>query len=222
MKAEILIVDDIPANLNILRQTLESEGYEIIPATSGAIALRLAAQTQPSLILLDIIMPGIDGFETCRRLKADEATADIPVIFITAKDEMESLVEGFRVGGVDYITKPFKEEDVLVRVRNHLRIGQLTNMLLETNIELAQANRQLQQEIAQREQAEAARDQAEDARQIADEQLSMISQREAERWGIKGFIGKSQTIAKILTDVNRLQNVAAGSVLITGESGTGK
>ena len=107
MKAEILIVDDIPANLNLLRQTLESEGYTIIGAPSGEVALQIAARAQPDLILLDVMMPGIDGFETCRYLKADDATADIPVIFITAKEETESLVEGFRVGGVDYITKPF-------------------------------------------------------------------------------------------------------------------
>jgi len=208
MRAEILIVDDIPANLNILRQALEPEGYEIIAAASGEVALKIAARTQPDVILLDIIMPKMDGFETCRRLKADPSTADIPVIFITAKDETESLVEGFRVGGVDYITKPFESEEVLVRVQTHLKIHQLTQELLHKN-------RELQQEISRRERAEEARNQA-------NEQLSRISQREAEHWGIQGFIGKSQTIAKILDDVNRLQTTGTVGVLITGESGTGK
>ncbi|MBI1926441.1 sigma-54-dependent Fis family transcriptional regulator [Candidatus Poribacteria bacterium] len=208
MRAEILIVDDIPENLNILRQALEPEGYEIIAAASGEVALKIAARTQPSLILLDIIMPKMDGFETCRRLKADPSTADIPVIFITAKDETESLVEGFRVGGVDYITKPFENEEVLVRVQTHLKIHQLTQELLHKN-------RELQQEISRREQAEEARNQA-------NEQLSRMSQREAEHWGIHGFIGKSQTIARILDDVNRLQTTGTVGVLITGESGTGK
>lgn len=208
MSAEILIVDDIPNNLNLLCQTLESEGYNIIAAPSGEIALQIAAHTQPDLILLDIMMPGMDGFETCRRLKADKRLSDIPVIFITAKDETESVVEGFRVGGVDYITKPFHQDEVLVRVQTHLKIHQLTQELIEKN-------RALQQEIAKREQAE-------DARQKADEKFSFISQREAERWGIAGFVGQSQTIGNILGDIRRLQTTGKTSVLITGESGTGK
>jgi len=208
MNAEILIVDDIPENLNLLCQTLESKDYEIIAAPSGEIALQIAAQAQPDLILLDIMMPGMDGFETCRRLKTDERLSDIPVIFITAKDETESLVQGFRVGGVDYITKPFQEEEVLVRVQTHLNNHWLTQ-------ELIQKNRELEQEID-------ARKQAETARQKADEKLSLISQREAEHWGIEGFVGKSQTIGKILGDIRRLQTTGTTSVLITGESGTGK
>ena len=123
--AEILIVDDIPANLNLLRQALEPEGYNIIAAPSGEVALQIADRTQPDLILLDIMMPGMDGFETCHLLKSDKATADIPVIFITAKDEMESVVEGFEVGGVDYITKPFQHEEVRARVVTHLAIKRL-------------------------------------------------------------------------------------------------
>ena len=208
MPAEILIVDDDPINLNVLRQALESEGYNIIAAPSGTVALQIVAQTQPELILLDILMPEIDGFETCRRLKADKATADIPVIFITAKVETESVLEGFRVGGVDYITKPFKNEEVLVRVSTHLTNHRLTQ-------EVLQKNRELQEQIAKRQQAE-------DALKTADEQLEMISQREAERWGIEGFIGRSQTIAKILKDVSRLQTTGTMSALILGESGTGK
>ena len=208
MGAEILIVDDVPANLNVLRQSLEAKGYDIIIATNGQSALKIAARTQPSLILLDIMMPGMDGFETCRRLKSDKRLLDIPVIFITARDETESLIEGFRVGGVDYITKPFEEEEVLIRVQTHLKNHRLTQ-------ELIQKNRELEQEIAMRVQAE-------DARKTADEKLSLISQREAERWGIEGFVGQSQTIAKILEDIRRLQATGTTSVLITGESGTGK
>jgi len=215
MNAEILIVDDIPDNLNLLCQTLESEGYNIIAAPSGEIALQIVARIQPDLILLDIMMPGMDGFETCRRFKADKRLADIPVIFITARDETESVVEGFQVGGVDYITKPFQKEEVLVRVHTHLKNHLLTQ-------ELIQKNRELEQEIAKRKQAEAARNQAEDARQAADEKLSLISQREAERWGIAGFVGQSQTIGKILGNIRRLQTTGTTSVLITGESGTGK
>ncbi len=214
-RAEILIVDDIPDNLNLLCHTLESKGYNIIAAPSGEIALQIATQIEPDLILLDIMMPEMDGFETCRRIKSDERLSDIPVIFITARHETESLIEGFRAGGVDYITKPFEEEEVLVRVQTHLKIHRLTQ-------ELIQKNRELEQEIATRVQAEAARDIAEDARKTADEKLSLLSQRDAERWGIEGFVGQSKTIGKILEDVRRLQTTGTTSVLITGESGTGK
>ena len=111
ISAKILIVDDIPANLNMLSDTLEPEGYDILAAPSGEVALKTTVRNLPDLILLDVLMPqGIDGFETCRRLKQDESTAAIPVIFVTAKGEMESGVQSFRVGGVDYITKPFKKK----------------------------------------------------------------------------------------------------------------
>ncbi len=156
--AEILIVDDIPANLNVLCQTLESEGYNIIAATSGESALQIAARIQPDLILLDIMMPGLDGFETCRRLKATKSLADIPVIFITAKNETESLVEGFKVGGVDYITKPFQHEEVRVRVRTHLTIKQLQDRLREAKDELQKAYNQLEADNARKtEELETAR-----------------------------------------------------------------
>ncbi|MCH8294261.1 sigma-54-dependent Fis family transcriptional regulator [Candidatus Poribacteria bacterium] len=213
--AKILIVDDFPANLNLLGQTLESAGYKVVAVPSGTHALQIAARTEPDLILLDVMMPEMDGFETCRRLKANPSTAEIPVIFITAKDEIESLIEGFEVGGVDYITKPFNEKEVWVRVQNHLEVHRLTQALLRKN-------KELQEEITQRKQAELARDEAEDARQTANAQLSILSQREAERWGIQGFIGNSKTIERILDDVRQLQTFGTTSVLILGESGTGK
>ena len=213
--AKILIVDDIPNNLNLLSHNLELQGYRVVAVPSGVVALQIVERTQPDLILLDIVMPEMDGFETCRRLKANPATAEIPVIFITARDEMESLLEGFSVGGVDYITKPFSQQEVQVRVQNHLQIHRLTQQLIDQN-------QALQQEITRREQAEAARNEAEDARQTASAQLSILSQREAEHWGIAGFIGKSKTIERILDDVRKLQTVGTTSVLILGESGTGK
>ena len=120
--SKILIVDDIPANLNVLCQALETEGYRIVAAPSGTVALQIAHRTQPDLILLDVMMPEMDGFETCRRLKADASTAEIPVIFITAKDEISSVVKGFEVGGVDYITKPFSPKVLLGIVLDELGI----------------------------------------------------------------------------------------------------
>jgi len=222
IEARILIVDDISANLNLLREVLEPEGYEILGAPSGEIALQIANRTVPDLILLDIVMKGIDGFETCRRLKADPKTAEIPVIFITVKDEVEDIVTGFRVGGVDYIAKSAQKEELLVRVKNHLKINQLTQDLSQKNAELTLANQQLQQEISRREQEEKARQKAENALLKADEQLSILSAQEAKRWGIEGFVGQSKTIGAILDEVRKLQDVDTTSVLITGESGTGK
>ena len=143
-REKILIVDDIPENLNVLRQSLEAAGYDLLFASSGEVALKIAARATPHLILLDIMMPGIDGFETCRRLKAGKTTQDIPVIFITAKDETESLVEGFRVGGVDYVTKPFQHEEVRVRVRTHLTIKRLQDGLRKANNQIQAKNDELE------------------------------------------------------------------------------
>ncbi len=347
-RPKVLIVDDESANLNLLWDTLEPEGYEVLAASNGEAALRIATSELPNIILLDVMMPGMDGYEVCRRLKQDEPTRNIPVIFVTIKEESEGVIKGFQVGGVDYITKPFKKEELLVRVENHLKISRLTQEVLQKNRELARKNIQLHQEMALREQAEdalkaerelcklrefteivfnnindsisvvdatnfkilevnqafinrskmeakdiigkychdinhfdakgddtcpieetlktgspssaehthydkdgreiyvevavypiknekgeiykvvhiardiTARKQAEEALQKADEQLSMISQREASRWGIAAFVGKSKTIRKILGEVRQLQSAKTTSVLITGESGTGK
>jgi len=225
----ILVVDDVPANLKILRDTLENEGYRVFPVPDGARALEVAEKAIPDMILLDIMMPGMDGYQVCQRLKANQSTAGIPVIFITAQHDKKGLVKAFDVGGVDYITKPFEKAEVLLRVETHLRINQLTRQLSENNDELQSANealmevnKQLREEIARREQAEQARDREHDAREKADEQIDLLDQREELHWGIEGIIGKSKTIANILEEIHQLQDVGAISVLITGESGTGK
>src|SRR5712671_961986 len=106
-REKILLVDDVPANLSVLAAALEPAGYEILAVSDGATALKVAAKAQPGLILLDVMMPEMGGFETCRRLKQNESTRDLPVIFITARDETKSLVAGFQAGGVDYVIKPF-------------------------------------------------------------------------------------------------------------------
>jgi len=215
-QARVLIVDDVPANLKMLRDVLKPEGYGILVASDGQTALGTAAHMLPDIILLDIMMPGMNGYEVCRKLKGDPSTEHIPVVFVTAMDEAEGISEGFRSGGVDYITRPpLKKEEVLARVETHLKISHLTQELLQRNTELTSANQKLEQEIARREQAE-------DALQTADEHLSIISQSEAERWGIAGFVAQSKTMAKIMEDVRRIQKTGATSVLITGESGTGK
>ena len=148
--AKILLVDDNPTNLKVLWQALEEEAYEIMAATSGEQAIQLAHDGRPDLILLDVMMPYMDGFETCRRLKADSQTAEIPVLFITARDETEALVEGFSAGGFDYIVKPFRSAEVLARTRTHLERTWLAKMLAAKNGELQDKNAQLQEEIDRR------------------------------------------------------------------------
>ena len=121
----ILMVDDEPTNLQVLYQTLEGVGCKLLIAKDGETAMAIAGKAQPDLILLDIMMPGIDGFEVCRRLKSDSATRGIPVIFLTGVVETEKKVEGFRLGAVDYITKPFQADEVMARVTTHLTIHRL-------------------------------------------------------------------------------------------------
>jgi putative two-component system response regulator len=127
----VLIVDDIKENLGVLRSTLEPEGYKLLFANSGEKALQVIKNSPPDLILLDVMMPGIDGFETCRQLKKNNATKDIPIIFITAKNEESDIVKGFELGGIDYIAKPFRQTEVCVRVENHLQLTIYRNALKE-------------------------------------------------------------------------------------------
>lgn len=138
-KPKILIVDDTPTNLSILEEILE-EDCSISIAQSGTQALKLTEKFQPDLILLDVNMPGIDGFETCNKLKSREATRNIPVIFITARTEPEDVIQGFNEGGVDYITKPFNHSEVIARVQTHLKIQQLIRQLESRNDQLKELN----------------------------------------------------------------------------------
>ena len=147
--SSVLLVDDNPTNLGILVTALSDSGYQVRVAQDGISAIAQAAYAKPNLILLDVMMPGIDGFETCRRLKANSATQNIPVIFMTALTEVFDKVQGFRAGAVDYITKPFEIEEVLVRVQTHLELQALQNQL--------QVQKQdLQAEIRERKRAQEA------------------------------------------------------------------
>ena len=128
----LLIVDDNPTNLGVLTDYLEEHGFEILSAEDGYAGIEIAQFAQPDMILLDVMMPGIDGFETCRRLKVDEKTQSIPVIFMTALESTKDKVNGFKVGGVDYITKPVQQEEVLARISTHLRIQALTQELVQS------------------------------------------------------------------------------------------
>jgi sigma-B regulation protein RsbU (phosphoserine phosphatase) len=127
----ILVVDDTPTNLELVKGVLDAEGFHTLTADNGRDAHDLSRTAQPDLILLDVLMPGESGFETCAHLKSDPATTDIPIIFLSSLDDVKSKVAGLKMGGVDYITKPMHGEEVLARVRVHLRIRETNRALVE-------------------------------------------------------------------------------------------
>ncbi len=143
-KGNILVVDDTPANLRLLADILTQKGYKVRTVTNGELGLLAAIGMPPDLILLDIMMPKMDGYEVCKQLKVHEKTRDIPVIFISAFNDVLDKVKAFSVGGIDYITKPFQIEEVLVRVETHLAIRNLQKSLQEKNDELTNTLQQLQ------------------------------------------------------------------------------
>jgi DNA-binding response OmpR family regulator len=195
----VLIADDDPNNLDLVCSALAPEGLDIAVASDGEKVLKAVVREPPSLILLDALMPGLDGFETCRRLKADPATRDIPVMFMTALNDPSHRVKGLGAGAVDYITKPFEREELLSRVRTHLSLQSATRALKERNEqlsrkveelaaaqraltataeelshrteELREANARLSQELRERESAEAARVAAEAERAALQDQV---------------------------------------------------
>ncbi|WP_158936131.1 response regulator [Burkholderia sp. S171] len=163
----ILIVDDMPANLSLVVDSLADQGFRVLVALDGEEALERAQFSQPDLILLDVKMPGIDGFETCRRLKMDERTRDISVIFMTSLTGIEDLVEGFAAGGSDYVTKPVRIDEMMARISTHLALRAM-------NKQLVAQNRQLSNEVSVRQQAEAALARARDELEVR------VAQRTAE------------------------------------------
>ncbi len=144
-KGDILIVDDTPENLKLLAKTLSAQGYEVRAVTNGSMALSAIQTDPPDLVLLDIRMPEMNGYEVCQQLKSDVKTYDIPVIFLSALDATLDKVTAFEVGGVDYITKPFQTEEVIARVENQLTITRLRNKLVAQNEALLHSNQQLEQ-----------------------------------------------------------------------------
>ncbi len=128
-KLLVLAVDDKPQNIQFLGKVLSDSGYEVGLAQSGREALNFVKKSDPDLILMDIMMPGMDGYEVCERLKNNFSTRHIPVIFLTAKTDPEDIVKGFDVGGVDYVTKPFNSAELLARIKTHLEIRTLRGLL---------------------------------------------------------------------------------------------
>lgn len=146
----ILIADDTPANLGVIVESLEGHGFRVVVAQRGEEALQRANYVQPDLVLLDVMMPGLDGFEICRRLKAQLSTRDIPVIFMTSLTSVEDKVTGFAAGGIDYVTKPLQVEEVRARVNTHLSLRAMQKETARQNAQLEQCRQELERKVAER------------------------------------------------------------------------
>jgi len=198
----ILVVDDMPANLGLLVDQLEALGHEVVIAEDGEEALQRALLVRPDLILLDVMMPGMNGFETCRQLKATDRTQDIPVIFMTVLDDTQSKLLGFAAGGVDYVTKPLQLQEVLVRVTTHLE-------LRAAQQHLAARNQALQREIAVREQVEA------DLQRAQNELECRVAERTAElaraNASLETEIAEREKAAALRVGENRILEMVASN-----------
>jgi DNA-binding NtrC family response regulator len=226
---EILVVEDTPASLRLLTELLTQHGYRVRPASGGALALKSVAAKTPDLILLDISMPGMDGYEVCRRLKADEQSSRIPVIFISAFGDTCQKVTGFEAGGIDYITKPFEAEEVLARVRTHLRLRQAEEALrnahntLELRVQERTAELQASNQ-ALRESEEKARRAFEEIQRLKAQlemQNAYLLEEVVEAKAFGGLVGQSHALQHIVNQIDLVAPTEA-SALILGESGTGK
>jgi chemotaxis protein methyltransferase CheR len=211
----ILLVDDTASNLEILVNFFNEQGFQVSVAVDGESAIEQIEHDLPDLILLDVMMPGIDGFETCRRLKAKEKTADIPVIFMTALSETMDKVKGFSVGGVDYVTKPIQHEEVLARVHTHLMLRSLQKKLQE-------ANQCLEQRVAERTaELSSALSEVEQLKHRLQAENIYLQEEIQLTHNFQEIISQSQGMREIFHQVEQVAKTDA-TVLILGESGTGK
>ncbi len=206
--ATILIVDDNPTNISVLLEYLQQNGFKVLVARDGMRAIKQVNKARPDLILLDVVMPGLDGFDTCRLLKENVDTRDIPVIFMTALSDMTDKMNGFAVGAVDYVIKPFQQEEVLARVNTHLTLQKLQQELRETN-----AN--LEQRVADRTaELQLLKNRLEAENTYLKEEIKV-------NHNFEEIIGRSKVMKKALHMVEQVADTDA-TVLILGETGTGK
>jgi len=204
----VLVVDDTPQNLELLSELMTRDGYEVRPARSGGMALMSAQPIPPDLILLDVMMPAMDGYEVCSRLKADERTRDVPVIFISALEESVDRVRAFEIGGVDFINKPFQAEEVLARVKTHLT-------LRRTQVRLENQKAQLEREIAERKKTE------EELTKVHDSLAGFLERKLRHPEVFKGIVSQSEKMRLVFQYIEALA-CSSEPVLIIGESGVGK
>ncbi len=215
MSASILVVDDTPHNISILFDALTHYGYRVLAERDGKSAIEQVRHARPDLILLDVMMPGLNGFETCRQLKNNPATADIPVIFMTALTESIDKINGFNMGAVDYITKPFQLPEVLARVQTHLALRQMRH-------DLEKLNEQLEQRVQERTEAlsralaelETLKDQLQAENTYLRDEISQTT-------GFSEIVTQSASFRRVLTKIEQVAPTNT-TVLILGESGTGK
>jgi len=211
--ATVLVVDDDAASLSALFECLRRARYRVLVAQDGASAIERAENGKPALILLDVMMPDMDGFTTCRQLKRNAATADIPVLFLTALTDTTEKLKGFEAGAVDYLTKPFQWEEVLARVRTHLR-------LREAERELVAANASLERRVAERtRELETALDELERLRARLEAENAYLQHEVGA--DSRNLIGSSSALDRVVAQIARVAR-ADTTVLVTGETGTGK
>ncbi len=199
-KNKLLIVDDNPTNLSILFEYLTKANFKVLVALDGESAIEQVEYAKPDLILLDVLMPGIDGFKTCIRLKSNPSTRDIPVIFMTALSDTVDKVNGFNIGAVDYITKPFNYEEVLSRVKTHLTIRTLQKQLQEQNEELLRSQLQEQQKTLELEQA-----------------LQKLQQTQTQLIQSEKMSSLGQMIAGVAHEINNPINFIYGNLNLTSD-----
>ena len=204
----ILIVDDVPNNISVLYETLTRSGYKVLVARDGKSAIEQAGLALPNLILLDIMMPGMDGFETCRRLKQNPATQSIPVLFMTALSETIDKVNGFNMGAVDYITKPFQLQEVLARIDTHLTLRWLQQSMEQV---VAERTADLTKALAE---VERLKDQLQAENTYLRDEIKQTH-------SFNEIVTQSKAFQKVLKSVEQVAPTHT-TVLILGESGTGK
>lgn len=153
VKNKILVVDDIKKNIQVLGSVLGKEGYAVSYATDGAKALEMTMIEAFDLILLDVMMPGMDGFEVCQKLKKEPKTQEIPILFLTAKSEQDDIIRGLQHGAVDYLTKPFNTAELIARVKTQMSLRKAHRIILERNTELEKKNKELERLLNENQQA---------------------------------------------------------------------